>query len=278
MSPAGLGMAMVRRGGPVAIPARRSASSVQIDRGPDERLERLRVELLTLADVDRPARVPLEARVEEPGRIVQGRALEEGQLDHGPVRLAGADEPVVRPDRRARAARLGPFPLLDHVRVGLLDEPAERGERLAPPVAELGDTLIDLLRCSGAVHGREGSEAQRLTRKCTWVTPPSPSRTRVRSSSICSAGRPSNRRRPWPKSTGTTWSSSSSSTPAASASRATPAPWTRTSLSPAASFARAIAVAMSSTKLMSGHCRTSAGGSPRLTMKIGTASWWSPCQ
>src|SRR5216110_1607256 len=57
-----------------------------------------------------------------------------------------------------------------------------------------------------------------------WVTPFSPSRIRVRSSSICTAGRPSKSRRPWPKRTGTTWSSSSSRIPAASANWATAAP------------------------------------------------------
>jgi hypothetical protein len=62
------------------------------------------------------------------------------------------------------------------------------------------------------------------------VTPLSPSRIRVRCSSICSGARPSNRRRPWPKSTGMTWSSISSRTPAASPSCAVPAPWTRTFL------------------------------------------------
>jgi hypothetical protein len=57
------------------------------------------------------------------------------------------------------------------------------------------------------------------------VTPPSPSRTRVRSSSICSAARLSNSRRPSPNNTGTTWSSNASRRPAASPSCATAAPW-----------------------------------------------------
>ena len=47
-----------------------------------------------------------------------------------------------------------------------------------------------------------------------WVTP-SPTRMRVRSSSMCWGARWSNRRRPWPRSTGMRWISSSSSTPAA---------------------------------------------------------------
>ena len=40
----------------------------------------------------------------------------------------------------------------------------------------------------------------------------------------------------------------------------------------------AIAVATSSTNVISGHCRASSGGSSRLRMKIGTPSWWSPLQ
>src|SRR5919107_2577583 len=69
-----------------------------------------------------------------------------------------------------------------------------------------------------------------------WVTPSSPSRIRMRSSSMCSAARWSKRRRPWSRSTGVRWISSSWRTPAASASCAVPAPWTSTFLSPAGSL------------------------------------------
>src|SRR5690348_13171305 len=46
-----------------------SAGRVERHRGPDERLERAFVKLLALVDVDRAPGVPLQARVEEPGRV-----------------------------------------------------------------------------------------------------------------------------------------------------------------------------------------------------------------
>src|SRR5581483_2021846 len=66
------------------------AGGIEVDRGADERPERVRVELLPLPDVDRPPDVPLEARVEELGRVRQGRSLEERQLHDALVGLAGA--------------------------------------------------------------------------------------------------------------------------------------------------------------------------------------------
>ena len=83
-------------------------------------------------------RVPLEAGVEEASRILQRRALRERELHVVLVRLAGADHPVVLPHRDA-----SPLPLLHDIRVGLLDQRAQRAERLAPPVAELLDPLVD---------------------------------------------------------------------------------------------------------------------------------------
>src|SRR5205814_8726204 len=63
------------------------------------------------------------------------------------VRFAGADDAVVRPYRSARILQFHPLPLLDDVRVGLLDELAHSAERCPAPVAELGDSLRDQLRC-----------------------------------------------------------------------------------------------------------------------------------
>src|SRR5690606_10889040 len=96
-----------------------------------------------LADVDRAAHVALEARVEEPGGVLQRRALRERELDDGLVDLAGADDAVVRPDGRARTGRLDPLPLLDDVGVRFVDERAHAGQGLPAPVAELGDALGD---------------------------------------------------------------------------------------------------------------------------------------
>src|SRR5262249_55197051 len=126
--------------------ARRSAQSlrlcspaqplllIQRDRFLDEALQRSLVDLLVLSDVDRAPDLALEARVEEPLRILQRRALEEGQLDDALVRLAGADAAVVRPDRSAGARRLRPLPLFDDLGVRFLDDPAHVRERLAAPV------------------------------------------------------------------------------------------------------------------------------------------------
>src|SRR4030095_6393406 len=64
----------------------------------NERLEGGRVDFLSFRDVDRAAYVSVEARVEETGRILQGRTLGEGELHDLLVGFAGADETVVRPD------------------------------------------------------------------------------------------------------------------------------------------------------------------------------------
>src|SRR5450432_3986094 len=106
-----------------------SARSIAGDGCADECLERLRVNLFSLVNVDGPPYVPVETRVEEPGRIFQGSALMEGQLYDRLVRLSRADAPVVLPYRSAH-----PLPLFDNVRVGFSDEGAHPCERIASPV------------------------------------------------------------------------------------------------------------------------------------------------
>ena len=66
--------------------------------------------------------------------------LGEGEFHDLGVGLAGTDDPVVRPDRAH------PLPLLNHVRVGFLDELAHSAEGFPPPVPQLGDSLGDELR------------------------------------------------------------------------------------------------------------------------------------
>src|SRR5215475_1273077 len=117
-----------------------SAGRIEGDRGTNERLERARVDLLPLMDVNRAPCVPVEARVEELGRVLQRSPLGEGQLHYRLVRLAGADDPVVRPYGSAH-----PLPLLDDVRVCLFDELAHPAQGLPAPVAELGDWFGDPL-------------------------------------------------------------------------------------------------------------------------------------
>src|SRR5262245_40950744 len=119
-----------------------SAGCIEGDRGTDERLERARFDLLPLMDVNRAPCVPVEARVEELGRVLQGGSLGEGQLHYRLVRLAGANDPVVRPYGSAH-----PLPLLHDVRVCLFDELAHPAQGLPAPVPELGDSFVNQLRC-----------------------------------------------------------------------------------------------------------------------------------
>jgi hypothetical protein len=120
----------------------RLAGNVEGGRFANERLEGRCVHFFSFTDIDRAAYVSVQTRVEETGRILQRRALGEGELHDALVGLASADDAVVRPDWSAH-----PLPLLDDVRVRLLDEPAHSAEGLPAPVPEFGDPLRDQLRC-----------------------------------------------------------------------------------------------------------------------------------
>src|SRR5258706_5228328 len=120
----------------------RLAGPVEGDRLANERLEGGLVNFFSFVDVDRAAYVSVETRVEEPGRILERRALGEGKLHDMLVGFAGADDALVRPNRSAH-----PLPLLDDMRVCLLDELAHSAEGFAAPVAEFGDSFRDELRC-----------------------------------------------------------------------------------------------------------------------------------
>src|SRR5215831_1725747 len=106
-----------------------SDGCIEGDRGTDERFECARVDLLPLMDVNRAPCVPVEARVEELGGVLQGGSLGEGQLHYRLVGLAGADDPVVRPYGSAH-----PLPLLHDLRVFLFDELAHPVQGLPAPV------------------------------------------------------------------------------------------------------------------------------------------------
>src|SRR2546426_6790149 len=120
----------------------RLARTVEGDRLANERLEGGLVNFFSFVDVDRAACVSVETRVEETGRILQRRALEEGKLHDILVGFASADDAVVRPNRSAH-----PLPLLDDVRVCFLDELAHSAEGFPAPVPEFGDSFRDELRC-----------------------------------------------------------------------------------------------------------------------------------
>jgi len=61
-----------------------------------------------------------------------GWPLGERELDDLRVGLAGADDPVVRPDRSAP-----PLPLLDDLGVSFKNQPAHPGQGLSAPIAQL---------------------------------------------------------------------------------------------------------------------------------------------
>src|SRR5580658_11089896 len=110
----------------------RLGGTVEVDRRANERFEGGLVDLFSLVDVDRAAYVALEARIEQTGWILQRRPLGERQLHERLVGFAGADDAVVRPDRRAH-----PLPLLDDVGVCFLDEIAHPSEGFPAPAAEI---------------------------------------------------------------------------------------------------------------------------------------------
>src|SRR2546428_3216690 len=123
---------------PPASSACLSARSIESDGRADERLERIRVNRLTLVNVDGAPCVPVKARVEELGRIFQGSALKEGQLHYRLVRLSRADAPVMGPYRGPH-----PLPLFHNIRVGLPDEGAHPCQCIASPVTQLGNPFAD---------------------------------------------------------------------------------------------------------------------------------------
>src|SRR5208282_4246219 len=120
----------------------RLAGTVEGDRLANERLEGGLVNFFSIVDVDRAAYVSVETRIEETGRILQSRALGEGKLHHILVGFASADDAGVRPNRSAP-----PLPLLDDVRVCLLDELAHSAEGFPAPVPEFVDSFRDEIRC-----------------------------------------------------------------------------------------------------------------------------------
>jgi len=96
-----------------------SARNIESNGRADERLERIRVNLLTLVNVDGAPNVPVKTGVEELGRIFQGSALKEGQLHYRLVRLSCADATIMGPYRGPP-----PLPLFHNIRDGFSDEGA----------------------------------------------------------------------------------------------------------------------------------------------------------
>src|SRR4051794_21470259 len=119
---------------------------VQADGSSDEGRKRLLIDLIALVEVDRAPGVAVEARVEQSRGVVERGALEECEFHDALVRLAGADQALVRPHRNPWIGSLFPLPLLDRVGVGLSDQSAKRGEGRAPPVTQFVDPCVYQLR------------------------------------------------------------------------------------------------------------------------------------
>ena len=79
--------------------------------------------------------------VKEAGRILQRRALGEGELHYILVGLTSADDAVELPRRSAH-----PLPLRDAVRVCFPDELAHSAEGVSAPIPEFGDSLRNEIR------------------------------------------------------------------------------------------------------------------------------------
>jgi hypothetical protein len=151
------------------------AEPIQRDGRLHQVLERVRVDFLAFVDVDRAPGVAFQAGVEQARRVGEARALGEGELDRLLVRFPGADDAEAGPDRGAH-----PLPFLDDFGIGFQDQRAHPGQRVAAPVAELADPLVDQPGSGLAVRlgGRGGGVAHRHGRHaCPTARPPLRQRT-----------------------------------------------------------------------------------------------------
>src|SRR5277367_3239197 len=114
-------------------------------RGADELLEGSFVDLLPFAEVDRTPHVPFQAGIEELLRVCKGGSASEGELYNLLIRFPCADDALMRPDGGSP-----PFPLLQDVGVGIVDELTEMSEGLPAPVPKFLDLLVD--ECRGRFH------------------------------------------------------------------------------------------------------------------------------
>jgi hypothetical protein len=115
-------------------------------RGADELFESGFVDLLAFAEVDRTARVPLEAGVEQLLRVFERGSAEKGELHDLLVRFPGADAAVMVPNGGSP-----PFPLLLDVGVGIVDELTDVSEGGSSPIAKLSNPLGDVRRRGRAI-------------------------------------------------------------------------------------------------------------------------------
>jgi hypothetical protein len=97
----------------------------------------LLVDLVALMEVYCTSCGAFQARIEKACGVFQRSAPGESHLHDALVRLAGADQSMVRPHRDP-----SPPPSFDDLGIGFPDESAEAREHLASPVAELLDSRI----------------------------------------------------------------------------------------------------------------------------------------
>ena len=115
-------------------------------------------------------RLPSRLELKRPERVLHECTLGEGHLHGVLVRLTGADDPVVRPDRDAHhpIRRLLPLPLLDHLGIGLLDQRANSRQRLVTPVTSAARRRSALRLRDRLCHVRPATSA---CRACTRRDP-----------------------------------------------------------------------------------------------------------
>ena len=104
----------------------------------DESLQSALIYFVALVKIDRSPFISTQAGVEELVRIWKASALIEGQFYLVLVSVAHADESIVRPTRRTH-----PFPFLDYLGVGIMNEFANIGKHLAAPVRKVCDQFVD---------------------------------------------------------------------------------------------------------------------------------------
>src|SRR5271167_1094967 len=109
--------------GPLAArsPGLRLALAREIERhcSADEILQGRLIDLVAFVDVDGAPDIPVEAGVEQTGRVLQRSSLGECHLDDVLVRLSRANDAAAGEDGSPRRCRLDPLPLLDDLRVCL---------------------------------------------------------------------------------------------------------------------------------------------------------------
>ncbi len=113
-------------------------------RGADELLEGNFVDLLPFAQVDRTARVPFQAGIEELLQVFDRGSASEGEFHNLLVRFPCADDAVMGPDGGSWVLRLYPFPLLLNIGVGIVDELTDMSEGLSSPIPQLLNPLGDV--------------------------------------------------------------------------------------------------------------------------------------